>query len=106
MIIAVYRIKDKIYKTTNLKKKLKKLKRNPPDEIMYQMEYSGNIQSAENILDRWIKVNLIKKDDNPEDKIILYYFKNKNTGKIIESIYDNLDNLKEFINIKEYERLY
>lgn len=102
MIIAVYRINDKIYKTTNLKKKLKKIK---IDDILYQIDYSGNTQSAESILDRWIKVNLMKSDESPETSIEYYYFKNKITGDIIKSVYDNVDNLKEIINVNEYERI-
>lgn len=98
MIIAIYRVNDKIYKTTNLKKSIKKKNIN---EILYQLDYSGNIQSAEDILDRWIKVNL--KDYDKDLKY--YYFKNKKTGNIIRSIYDNLDNLKKIIKVHEYARI-
>lgn len=101
MIIAVYRINDKVYKTTNLKKKLKKKQ---PDEILYKMDYSGNIQSAESILDNWIKVNLMPKEEiEPSEKV--YYFRNKLTGETITSIYENVDNLSGIINVNDYERI-
>lgn len=101
MIIAVYRINDKIYKTTNLKKKLKKKQ---PDEILYQMDYSGNIQSAESILDNWIKVNLMPKEEIETSEKV-YYFRNKLTGETITSIYENVDNLSGIINVNDYERI-
>lgn len=101
MIIAVYRINDKIYKTTNLKKKLKKKQ---PDEILYQMDYSGNTQSAESILDNWIKVNLMPKEEIEISEKV-YYFRNKLTGETITSIYENVDNLSGIINVNDYGRI-
>lgn len=41
--------------------------------------------------------------DEPSD-VVLYRFKNKVTGYTITSIYDNLDNLKDIVNVNEYEK--
>lgn len=55
----------------------------------------------------WDDVEIIeqsKKEETVEhENIRLYYFKNKYTGETIASVYDNLDNLKEFINVNDYE---
>lgn len=75
-----------IISTPNLDKKLKRMKITINDiEI---------INSLKNKQEEVIEY---------EDKI-LYTFKNKNTEETIISIYPDLDNLKEFININEYER--
>jgi hypothetical protein len=39
-------------------------------------------------------------DDRPK-----YYFKNKHTGETIVSICDNLEHLKQIINIKDWLKL-
>lgn len=80
-----FKYKDKIYTTTNLEKKLEKL--------------GIGIQDIE----------ILKKQDNSigetDNTIQKYYFKNKHTGETIVSIYDNLQNLKQVINIKEWLKL-
>ena len=45
MIIAIYRLNDKLLKTTNLEKKLKKLKKSKLDskvQILFQEDYEGD----------------------------------------------------------------
>ena len=80
-MIAVYKLNGKILKTTNLEKKLSKLKSNP--EILYKKE-SG----TEADLDKWIKDNLKEKtDDNEDNGIKKYYYINKE-GCSLVSIYD------------------
>lgn len=59
MIIAVYELNGTVLKTTNLKKKLKRVK---PDKILFSMEFEGSIREAEAILDDWIKGE--EEDDN------------------------------------------
>lgn len=54
MIIAVYELNGRVLKTTNLKKKLKKVK---PDKILFSMEFEGSIREAEAILDDWLRVD-------------------------------------------------
>lgn len=98
MIIAVYKLNGKILKTTNLEKKLKKV---TPDEILYQLEFDGDLREAEKILDNWLSRDRII-DNNVETK--LFHFKNKKTGYTITSIYDNLDNLKDLPDINDYEK--
>lgn len=79
-----FKYKDKIYTTTNLEKKLNKL--------------GIGIQDVE----------ILKKQDNSigetDNTIQKYYFKNKHTGEIIVSIYINLYNLKQIINIEDWEQ--
>lgn len=80
-----FKYKDKIYTTTNLEKKLNKL--------------GIGIQDIE----------ILKKQDNSigeiDNTIQKYYFKNKHTGETIVSIYDNLEHLKQIINIEEWLKL-
>lgn len=74
-----------IISTPNLDKKLKRMKITINDiEIIDSFE------------------NQKKETIEYEDKT-LYTFKNKNTGETIVSIYSDLNNLKEFINVNEYE---
>ena len=40
-----------------------------------------------------------------EDDTITYLFIDKNNGKKIISIYDNLDNLKDIVNVNDYEKV-
>ena len=40
-----------------------------------------------------------------EDDTITYIFIDKNNGKKIISIYDNLDNLKDIVNVNDYEKV-
>lgn len=82
-IAAVYKLNDRILKTTNLDKKISKLKDVP--EILYKKE-----NGTESDLDIWIKDNISHKEDKDEEEIKLYHYINKETGYSITSIYDNL----------------
>ena len=79
-----FKYKDKIYTTTNLENKLNKL--------------GIGIQDIE----------ILKKQDNSigelDNTIQKYYFKNRYTGETIVSIYNNLQNLKQIINIKDWKQ--
>lgn len=78
-----FKYKDKIYTTTNLENKLNKLGIGLQDiEILKKQN------------------NSVGETDNTIQK---YYFKNKYTGETIVSIYDNLYNLKQIINIEDWE---
>lgn len=80
-MIAVYKLNGKILKTTNLEKKLSKLKSEP--EILYKKE-----TGTEADLDKWIQDNLKEKnDDNEDNGIKKYYYINKEGCNIV-SIYD------------------
>lgn len=80
-----FKYKDKIYTTTNLEKKLNKL----------------GIELSD--------IEILKKQDNSigetDNTIKKYYFKNKHTGETIVSIYVNLQDLKQIINIEEWLKL-
>lgn len=92
MIIAVYELNGRVLKTTNLKKKLKKVK---PDKILFSMEFEGSIREAEAILDDWIRED--EEDDNEYEgwKASVY----KRDGTSYHSI--SLDRILEFYNPNE-----
>ena len=89
MIIAIYKLNGKLLKTTNLEKKLKKLKIQSP-EILFKEEYEGDLKEAEKYLDYIIKKNYVI-DDNVDDtsSVILHHYVNRQTGYTHTSIYDN-----------------
>ena len=89
MIIAIYKLNGKLLKTTNLEKKLKKLKRQSP-EILFKEDYEGDLKEAENYLDYIIKKNYVI-DDNVDDtsNVVLHHYINRQTGYTHTSIYDN-----------------
>ena len=86
MIAAIYELNGKILKTTNLTKKLKRLKSEP--KILFQLE-----NGTETDLDQWIKDNRnINSNSEEEDiEIKTYHYRNPITGYTMTSIYDNLD---------------
>ena len=92
MIIAIYELNGKKLKTTNLTKKLKKLKQEPI--ILYQQEFEGSIKEAESILDAQLKEEEVIE---PND-VILHHFKNPKTGYTITTIYD-------YVNEDGYEQI-
>ena len=71
MIAAIYELNGKILKTTNLTKKLKRLKSEP--KILFQLENGTEANSEEDI------------------EIKKYHYRNPITGYTMTSIYDNLD---------------
>lgn len=91
MTIAIYKLNGKLLKTTNLEKKLKKLKKHSSEiEILFKEEYGGDLKEAENYLDYIIKKNYaINEDTSDEPVIILHHYVNKQTGYTHTSIYDN-----------------
>lgn len=101
MIIAIYKLNGKLLKTTNLEKKLKKLKRQSP-EILFKEEYEGDLKEAENYLDYIIKKNYVIDEDDTSDEVKVYHYINKKTGYTRTSIYDN----DERILNEGYEQIY
>lgn len=77
-----FKYKDRIYNPSNLEKKLKKL--------------GITINDVEIIPEN---KPIVEMDDT-----VKYYFKNKKTGYTITSIYNNLDNLKDILDIDDYEK--
>lgn len=76
-----FKYNNKFYSTPNLEKKLKKMKLTLEDIEIISEE---------------------KEEKEDTNWRTLYYFKNPKTGEIITSIYPNLDNLKEIVNVNDY----
>lgn len=91
MIIAIYELNGKLLKTTNLEKKMKKLKKSSSEiKILFKEEYEGDLKEAENYLDYIIKKNyVINKEDEDTSETVLHHYVNRNTGWTHTSIYDN-----------------
>ena len=79
--MITFKYKNKQYTTNNLEKKLSKL----------------GITKDE------IEVMGIKKEEPIDTSITKYYFRNRKNKSILVSIYPTLDNLSNYINIKDYE---
>ena len=68
MMIAIYKLNGKLLKTTNLEKKLKKLRKYSSEiEILFKEEYEGDLKEAENYLD--FIINLLKKNTGTDLEI-------------------------------------
>lgn len=84
MIIAIYERNGQILKTTNLKKKEKKLGKL---NVIWEQEFEGTTSDGEALLDDKIKeINSASNAD--EDNIPLYYWRNNITGYWLISIYN------------------
>lgn len=92
MIIAIYELNGKKLKTTNLTKKLKKLKQEPT--ILFQQEFEGSIKEAESILDEQLREEEVIETND----IVLHHFKNLKTGFTITTIYD-------YVNDNDYVQI-
>lgn len=78
-----------------------------------KFKYNGKIYNPSNLEKKLAKLNITINDielleDKPKDIIIddnikLYTFRNKKDNSIIKSIYPNLSNLEEFINVNDYD---
>lgn len=75
--------KGQVYNPVNVEKKLKKLGITMNDIEIIPEEKNENIEMRDTQL---------------------FHFKNRITGETITSIYDNLDNLHNIININDYDR--
>lgn len=99
MKIAIYKLNNKVLKTTNLDKKLKKIK---DPEIIYQQDFEGSTVDAEKILDGKMKELFPKKEEFAEE-VELHCFFNKDNGYSITSIKSEIPDgyipvTKEFID--------
>ena len=77
--------------------------------------YNGRIYNPVNVEKKLKKMGItmddieiipeeIKKIEEVDDTIT-YLFIDKNNGKRIVSIYDNLDDLKDIVNVNDYEKV-
>ena len=77
--------------------------------------YNGRIYNPVNVEKKLKKMGITMDDIEiiPEevkkieevDDTVTYLFIDKNNGKRIVSIYDNLDDLKDLINVNDYEKV-
>lgn len=77
--------------------------------------YNGRIYNPVNVEKKLKKMGITMDDIEiiPEevkkieevDDTITYLFIDKNNGKKIISIYDSLDNLKDIVNVNDYEKV-
>ena len=79
-----FKYNGRIYNPVNVEKKLKKMRITMDDIEIIPEE--------------------IKKIEEVDDTVT-YLFIDKNNGKKIISIYDNLDNLKDIVNVNDYEKV-
>ena len=79
-----FKYNGRIYNPVNVEKKLKKM--------------GITINDIEIIPEEVKKIEEI-------DDTVTYLFIDKNNGKKIISIYDNLDNLKDIVNVNDYEKV-
>ena len=77
--------------------------------------YNGRIYNPVNVEKKLKKMGItmddieiipeeIKKIEEVDDTVT-YLFIDKNNGKKIISIYDNLDNIKNIVNVNDYEKV-
>ena len=77
--------------------------------------YNGRIYNPVNVEKKLKKMGITMddieiipeeiKEVKYEDNTITYLFIDKNNGKKIISIYNNLDNLKDIVNVNDYEKV-
>ncbi len=77
--------------------------------------YNGQVYNPVNVEKKLKKLGITMNDIEiiPEEKnenvevrdIQLFRFKNIITGETITSIYDNLDNLRDIVNVNDYNEL-
>ena len=77
--------------------------------------YNGRIYNPVNVEKKLKKMGITMDDIEiiPEevkkieevDDTVTYLFIDKNNGKKIISIYDNLNNLKDIVNVNDYEKV-
>lgn len=80
-----------------------------------KFKYNGRIYNPVNVEKKLKKMGIIINDIEiiPEevkkieevDDTVTYLFIDKNNGKKIISIYNNLDNLKDIVNVNDYEKV-
>ena len=80
-----------------------------------KFKYNGRIYNPVNVEKKLKKMGITMddieiipeeiKEVKYEDDTITYLFIDKNNGKKIVSIYDNLDNLKDIVNVNDYEKV-
>lgn len=87
-----------IVKVSNLKRKYKKIIANSNMRILEEC----NLNELDYLYNKYVNDKVDDYED--EDVTKLHHFINTNTNEIISSIYNNLNNLKDIINISEWKK--
>lgn len=96
---VIFKHNNKVYQCMSLDKKLKKLRINK-DEI--DILFEGDLTKDE-LETKFLEMTKEIKVVEEENDIKKYYFKNRIDNSIITSIYPTLDNLRDVININDYD---
>lgn len=96
---VIFKHNNKVYQCMSLDKKLKKLRINKDDiDILFEGELTKD-ELETKFLEMTKEIKVVEE----EDDIKKYYFKNRINNSIIISIYPTLDNLRDVININDYD---
>lgn len=96
---CIFNYNNKVYQCLSLDKKLKKLRIDKND---IQILFEGEL-TKEELESKFLELTKETKETKEDSTIKKYYFKNRIDGSTITSIYPTLDDLKEIINIDEYD---
>lgn len=96
---VIFKHNDKVYQCMSLDKKLKKLR---IDKNEIDILFEGDLTKDE-LETKFLEMTKEIKVVEEEDDIKKYYFKNRIDNSIITSIYSTLDNLRDVININDYD---
>lgn len=96
---VIFKHNNKVYQCMSLDKKLKKLR---IDKNEIDILFEGDLTKDELEI-KFLEMTKEIKVVEEEDDIKKYYFKNRIDNSIITSIYPTLDNLRDVININDYD---
>lgn len=96
---VIFKRNNKVYQCMSLDKKLKKLR---IDKNEIDILFEGDLTKDE-LETKFLEMTKEIKVVEEEDDIKKYYFKNRIDNSIITSIYPTLDNLRDVININDYD---
>lgn len=96
---VIFKHNNKVYQCMSLDKKLKKLR---IDKSEIDILFKGDLTKDE-LETKFLEMTKETKVIEEEDDIKKYYFKNRIDNSIIISIYPTLDNLRDVININDYD---
>ena len=96
---VIFKHNNKVYQCMSLDKKLKKLRIDKNEiDILFEDDLTKD-ELETKFLEMTKEIKVVEE----EDDIKKYYFKNRIDNSIITSIYPTLDNLRDVININDYD---
>ena len=102
MKAAIYLKNNIVCKTTNIQKKLKK--ESTPVEILEEWEYKNDVQKLDEKYNYWNRILNRNIEEEKNEEVKLYHFRNPKTGCTVTSIYPDLERCKAYIkDWNEYE---